>query len=641
MPSATVARQLAEETSIETASGAPLKVPKGWWVTYDGAVLLLEDPERELKTWLVETPEPDGASAISSAWKRVAAKPPLAGEVDTPPPSHGWDAITSVAYDVGSERIVDAIARRHAGISYVSLVDGARAAVTKRAAQLEQMRASLKPKGLREESFAGKAPRAIDTTLASEIDSTIQDALARLQVPGAAVAVLRGTSVVYERAFGLRALGKKDPVTPNTLFMIGSITKTLTTLMQASLVDAGILDWETPVTSVLPSFALGDPELTKQLRIWHMSCACTGMPRNDFEHIFEFGKTPEARIASMKSMKPTTGLGETFQYSNLLFAAGGYVAAHAYEPKASLGDAYDRAMRKRLFEPIGMKSTTLDFATALRAEHALPHADAIDGKVRPIPVDMERDVISIRPAGGIWSSLRDMERYVMTEMSGGVAPDGKRVVTEKNLNARRTLRTGDAISGGYGLGISIGRFHGLPLIDHDGGAFGFGTSMFILPEQEVAILVLTNVRNGAPTEHLPFNVVVKRRVIEALFEGAKPLAAVQLDYFAKGKAKAVAKAVASVQLVPDPEHVKRLTGTYTNERLGTVTLTPAATGVTLDAGEWKGAMGQRVAPNGTLALVFLDAPFPNSEFTIGGDDAKPTITVTDGQTSYVFVRKSP
>jgi hypothetical protein len=123
-----------------------------------------------------------------------------------------------------------------------------------------------------------------------------------------------------------------------------------------------------------------------------------------------------------------------------------------------------------------------------------------------------------------------------------------------------------------------------------------------------------------------------------LFEGAKPLAAAELDYFAKGKAKAAAKAVERVELVVDRDRVTRLAGTYTNARLGALTLKPTATGATLDAGEWNGAVGQRVGSDGTRALVFLDPPFAGSEFTVGGDEASPTLTVADGQTTYVFVR---
>lgn len=651
MPSATqtttaepvraTARQLTSETPLTMRSGTPLKAPSGWWLTEDGDLLLLEDPTRSLKSWWVETSEPDAERAIAAAWERATPGARWKGEVDVPPPSNGWDAVTTISYEAGDDRVVEAVARRLGALTYVSLVEGSRAAVSRREAQIEQVRASVRPKGLREESFAGATPRTIDATRARELDAFIASALSRLGVPGAAVAVVQGNTVLYERAFGRRELGKKDAVTPNTLFMIGSITKPMTTFMQAALVDAGVFGWQTPVTSLLPTFALGDPELTRKIAMWHMSCACTGMPRNDFEHLFQFDNvTPEARVASMSTMKPTTPLGETYQYSNLTFAAGGFIASHAYAPKSSLGDAYASAMRRKVFEPLGMKSTTLDFPTALRAEHASPHATAIDGSVRSIPVSVERNVIPISPAGGVWSNLRDMERYVMTEMSNGVAPDGKRVVTEKNLLERRILRTGDPVAGGYGLGIDIGRFHGLAMLSHDGGAMGFGTSMFLLPEPKIAILVLTNVRNGAPTEYLPFNAVVKRRVIEALFEGARSTAATELDYHTQGKAKANARSPGSVAMVPDAERVKKLAGTYANANLGTLTLAATRSGATLDAGEWRGAVGQRIGPGGTMTLVFLDPPFPGAEFTIGGDDAKPTLTVSDGQTTYVFTRAS-
>jgi CubicO group peptidase (beta-lactamase class C family) len=295
---------------------------------------------------------------------------------------------------------------------------------------------------MHEESFKGKTARAIDDARAKELDAFIEQARVKLDVPGAAIGIIEGGKVVYEKGFGTRTLGKKDPVTADTLFMIGSITKSMTTMMEATLVDAGKLAWDTPVTKVLPSFALGDADLTGKLAMWHTACACTGMPRRDMEFTFEFANvTPEQRIASMKTMKPTTGFGETFQYSNLMVAAGGYAAAHAYDDRHSIGDAYDAVMKKNIFEPIGMKSTTLDFAVAERGEHAASIGDDIDGTPHTVPLSEERGVFSVRPAGGVWSNVRDMDRYVMTEMAKGVSPDGKRVVSEENLLERtRCLR---------------------------------------------------------------------------------------------------------------------------------------------------------------------------------------------------------
>jgi CubicO group peptidase (beta-lactamase class C family) len=95
--------------------------------------------------------------------------------------------------------------------------------------------------------------------------------------------------------------------------MIGSMTKPLTSLMMARLIDKGIFGWDTPVTTLLPSFALGDPDVTRRVTMAHTVCACTGLPRWDMEFIFEWdGSTPQKRIDLLRAMTPTTGFGEHF-----------------------------------------------------------------------------------------------------------------------------------------------------------------------------------------------------------------------------------------------------------------------------------------------------------------------------------------
>lgn len=630
-PTASSARRtLDADATFKTRGGATVRVARGWVVT-EGEVLVLEDPEHSSTAWFVEIEEHDATKAIATAWKRVQKDALPIASTDVPPPGGGWDSITDVSYATTGTRVIRASARRFGDITYVVLVDSDRSTMSRRGPQLEAAIASLHPAGMVAETLAGRTVRSID---AKALDTFIDGALTRLEVPGAAVAVVKDGAVVYERAFGVRVLGKPAKVTPQTLFMIASVTKTMTTLMEATLVDAKVLEWTTPIASIYPSFALGDAALTEQLLVWHTSCACTGMPRSDLENIFEYGNvSAEQRLAGMKTMKPTTALGETFQYSNLMLTAGGYIAAHALSPKLPLGDAYDIAMKKQVFEPTGMTATTLDFAVALKGEHALPHAPGIDGVVREVPIGMEKNVVPIRPAGGVWTNLRDMERYVMMELAGGIAPGGKRVVSEENLHARWKRRVGDEADG-YGLGISVGTYAGVPEVDHDGGAFGFGSTMFMLPDQRIGIIILTNVRNGSPTEHLPFNTAVKRRVIEELFEGTRPLAATQVEYFANGKAAAVP----DVSFTFDAERLKRIAGAYTNDMLGTVTLTPTTDGMMFDVGEWKRLVKQQTMTDGALVLIHVDPPFAGAAFTIVEAGAAPTFTLEYAQSTYLFTR---
>jgi CubicO group peptidase (beta-lactamase class C family) len=491
------------------------------------------------------------------------------------------------------------------------------------------------PGQIREESFLGQTPHVLDQVRARALDAFIEEARAKLDVPGAAVAVVMAGKIVYEKGFGVRALGSEEPVTPDTLFLMGSITKSMTTMMQATLVDAGVLAWDTPVTRALPGFALGDPELTSQLVMWHMSCACTGMPQQDLETLFEFGSvSPEQRVASMRTMKPTARLGETYQYSNLMVTAGGYAAAHAFDPGRSFGDAYDAVMQRNVFEPIGMSSTTFDFGVAERADHAMPHAAAIDGVTHALPLAVEHMVVPIRPAGGAWSSARDMARYVMTEMAGGVSPDGTRVVSEVNLLERRKPRIAVGDGDHYGLGLATGTYRGLPVLDHAGGTFGFRTLMFMLPEQGVAVVVLTNTTGagGAFTE------VVHRKVMEELFEGAEDRARSRLEAHVEARRERIAETLAGLTRALDPQWVRALAGTYTNDSLGAVQIRASASRGTLDAGEWQSAFAQKQEKDGTVKIVLVDPPLAGGEITVRSNGAHPALAVEYAQQTYVFER---
>lgn len=144
------------------------------------------------------------------------------------------------------------------------------------------------------------------------------------------VAVVQGGEVRLLRGFGIRALGSDAPVTPDTRLMIGSVGKTMTTLLMARLVEEGRLSWDQPVRSVLPGFAVADPELSETITVQNLVCACSGVPRRDMEFLFNAETLDaEAVIASLAGFEFFTGFGEAFQYSNQLVATGGWVAAAA------------------------------------------------------------------------------------------------------------------------------------------------------------------------------------------------------------------------------------------------------------------------------------------------------------------------
>lgn len=627
--------RLDADTKTTTATGATFEAPKGWLLAKRADAIVLEAPEHDLELAFVEVREKDLAKAIALAWARIqpafARKPKTTNE---PPPRDGWDAITQIVYDTSAAegRDVVALARRKGDVTYVTLIDGTTAALSRRGANLSTAIASFRAPGVEEESFAGRKANVLDAKRLEAFERFVEQARVQAKVPGVAVAVVQGRAIVYEHGFGARTLGRAETVTPQTLFEIGSITKPLTSLMMAKLVDEGRFGWDTPVTDVLPGFALGDPDATKKLTMRHTLCACTGLPRQDMTFFFGWSKaTPESRMEEMKTLRPTTAFGETFQYSNLMVTAGGYLAAHAADPKKPYGPAYDGAMRSRVLDPIGMTTSTFDLAVAEKREHAAPHALTTALDVKPMPVSVEAWIPSIRPAGGLWSSAREMARWVAVELGEGKTLDGKVVASAANVAARKKPMVRISEKKAYGLALVVETYDGVEVISHNGGTSGFNTLAAWLPEQQVGLVVLTNL-SGAGA----FLEATRRRFFEVLFDG-KDEAAQSLAFALDRRAKAYAADYGKLEAPPE-EWSSGLAGEWKNGVLGKVAIRIEGSRALVDAGEWKSAFGRVKESDGSEKLVLLDPPFAGFDLLVKGAGPDATLTLDVGQEKYVFTR---
>lgn len=631
---ATTSRTLTAETELTTASGATFTASAGWIVEESPARVVLTSPERDVSLALFELKAASRDAAINAAWTqwRPGFELAVAQAVDVPA-RDGWDALAQVVYvtPTADKRLAIAVARRKGDVWYVALLDGTQAGTDRRGAQLGTALESFKVPGMAKESFAGKAPHALDAVRLAELTRFIETARTRAKIPGAAVAVVQGGKVVYARGFGVRTLGDMAAVTPKTLFMIGSVNKSLTTLMIARLVELELLTWDTPVTEVLPTFVLGDAKTTAAVTMRHTACACTGMPRQDLEMIFEGKVSAEERLASMRDMQPTTGFGETFQYSNLMVAAGGFAGAHAYAPKKKLGAAYDEAMSALVFKPLGMKSSTFELKRVAGSDHAAPHPFNLDGEPAPMPPQLERWVQPIRPAGGLWSNVDDMARFAMLELDRGKL-DGKQVVAEDVLLARRQpqVKITDELS--YGLGFAVGTRDGLQVVTHSGGTLGFNSEFLLLPEHGVGLVILTNVGSGGI-----FTATVERRLLELLFDG-EARAAADLERQLTETYKQLAEERALIETAPDAAWFAALAGTWRAPGLGEIELRTDKGKPVLDAGEWQVQVGRKKDRDGTIKLVAVTGPFAGLELVPTEKDGKTTLVLLDAQRSYVFER---
>ncbi|MBP6215854.1 MAG: beta-lactamase family protein [Luteimonas sp.] len=452
---------LAKDTRLETAGGAAFTAPEGWRADRRGDVLVLAPPEAGSTIVLVDVEAADGDAAIAQAWRASGLAPKWPLEIATDQAAtDGWEQVRVANYEVpeNARRYVSASARLAAGRWNVALIDFHLPDLDRRRGQIGLVFSSLMPQGHERESFAGRTANRLDEARIAQLVSFVEHAQKELQIPGIGLGLVQGGKVMLAKGLGVRDVATAAPVDADTLFIVASNTKAMTTLLLARLVDQGKVRWETPVVEVFPSFRLGDAETTRKVQVQHLVCACTGLPRQDAEWLLEFAEgTPEDVVAGLAGMQPTTEFGALYQYSNPLAASGGFIGAHLLYPDLPLGEAYDRAMQAQVFDPLGMRRTTFDFAKAMRSNHATGYGVGLDGRVAPALTGINPSIVPMRPTGGAWSNLDDMLRFVQFELDGGVLPDGARHVSEAALLARREPKVALGKDTVYGMGLMVDR----------------------------------------------------------------------------------------------------------------------------------------------------------------------------------------
>jgi CubicO group peptidase (beta-lactamase class C family) len=627
-------QKLTSDTPQTTAGGATFTAPKDWSITVNGSTVVLMAPDGDSRIGIVDSSAADPDAAVAGAWESVRPGTTRTLRLATPAPGRdGWDEQRSYSYETSpnERRVVTAVALKRGATWTVVVVDAAQATLEQRGAQTALIRQSLRPKGYAEETFAGKKAHALDPTHVRQLTDFVERAMKELSIPGVGLAILDNNKVVFEGGFGVRELGKPEKVDVDTTFLIASNTKPLTTLLMARLVDEGKLEWDTPAIKAFPSFKLGDANTTQQVLLKHLLCACTGLPRQDFEWLFEFrGATPASALRTLGGMQPTTKFGELFQYSNLMAAAAGFIAGNSLYPDKELGAAYDEAMRTRVFEPLGMHTATFDLARVQRGNHARPHGFDLDGKVAVASMDLNYSIVPARPAGGAWTSARDLLRYVQMELANGRLPNGRELVSEKNLLARRVKQVAIGETAAYGMGLFTDRKWSVTVIRHGGSMIGYKSDMVMLPEHGVGAVILTNADTGSMLAG-----AFGRRLLEVLFDG-KPEAMENLLTASKNRKTAVAKERERLVVPPDPAETTKLAPRYRNAALGDIIVRTTPGGTIFDFGEWKSAVASRKNDDGTISFQTIDPGAGGFGFVVAGN----TLVLRDSQHEYVFTPQS-
>jgi CubicO group peptidase (beta-lactamase class C family) len=634
---APAAKVVSGDTPWADTDGNTFIVPDGWKVQTSDTMTVLTAPEGDSHVAFVDVSAASNEAARDAGWKiyKPDAKWPLLATSDAPD-RDGWTKGKNYEYQTSpnEKRAVQAGVRFANGRWVAVMIDLAEATAEKRGGQLAKIFTHFYPKGYSYESFKGRTAAKLDAGKIDQLKKFVQDAEQVTGVPGVSFGVIQDGKVVWAGGIGVRELGKPEPVDDKTLYMIASNTKSLTTLMLAKLVDARKLAWDQGVTSILPSFKLGSDEVTRQVLVKHLICACTGLPRQDLEWLMEWkGSTPESVLKTLGTMMPTSKFGELFQYSNLMAAAGGYVGGHAMYPKLELGAAYDKAMQTLVFDPLGMKATTFDYARALRGNHAMPHGINIDGKPARDLMEENYSIISARPAGAAWSNVDDLLKYVAMELAEGKLPGGKDYISKDALFARRVPGVAIGADGAYGMGLFIRTKYDITVYDHGGDLIGYHSDMLWIPEAKVGAVILTNGDLG-PSIRNQF----QRKLLEVLYDG-KPEADENVAQGAKNFLASLA-AVRKLLVVPaDPAEAKKLARAYRNESLGEIKVSEKDGKTIFDFGEFKSEVATLKNPDGTTSFQTIVTGLTGFDFVAGEASGKPTLTLRDGQHEYVFTAR--
>lgn len=628
------AAEAAQKPGITATYSAPLN----WKIMVRPGMVLADAPEGDAHVAIVDVGQVGNAKAAAAyAWSLYQSTGKWPVEVMTPSPAReGWDERQTISYRSSPEQhvFVQAVALRRGSMWTVVIVDGSESTIDKRAASVELLINSVRPKGYVRESFSGLPAHQLDAARIEAIRKFVATSIDQLGIPGAAIALSDHGRIVYEGGVGIRALGKPEPVDAHTLFMIASNTKGMTTLLLSELVDRNKIQWDEPVVSAYPLFRLGSDATTEKVLMKHLVCACTGVPRKDLEMVFTTrASTPAANtFAQLSATQPTSGFGEVFQYNNLMAAAAGYVAAHTLTPGKEAGAAYDEAMQSQVFDPLGMTETTFSMERALSGNHASPHGNDVDGKPTVSGVDFDTIFRPFRPAGGAWSSAHDLIKYVGVEISEGVLPNGRRLVSRKNLLARRTRGVPTGENAWYGMGLEEDATWGVSVIHHGGSLGGYKSDIFVLPDAEVGAVILTNANNGGALLK-PF----MRRLLEIVY-GGKPEAADDVSSAAE-RIKLQAASDRARLDVPVKTVAMTLASRYVSPELGTIDVEHVKGVTRFHFAGWSSDMASRRNDDGTTSFVTVlpiaSGPY-GYDFVVGEADGRHTLTTRDGQHSYTY-----
>jgi CubicO group peptidase (beta-lactamase class C family) len=404
--------------------------------------------------------------------------------------------------------------------------------------------------------------------LVPDLERYVTTGMAAFDVPGTAVGVVVGDRLLYAKGFGQRRQGSDAPVGTKTIFQIGSTTKAFLAAALAIAVDRKKLKWDDRVVDLDPAFALKDPYVTREFRVYDLLAQRSGLPPYANDSLFSLYFDAEWLMHSLRFVEPITSFRSSFAYTNITHLIAGRIVAKALD-----GPDWPTLARREILAPLGMSDASLTAEAIDQApDHAVGHRWTATGSVA-IPFDPSSPYLA-GPAGDINASLEDCAKWLRLQIGNGVFAS-RRLISADNLAATRTPKVAISETVSYAMGWVINATPNGRIIWHNGGTGGFGALIGFLPDKGIGIVVLTNGENKGFPDAV------------GLWALDKLLGNPETDYAKKSLAEAKDKAAKEPELFKrpaaarPPPDFKALAGDYASAALGPAAISPAGDDLTL------------------------------------------------------------
>lgn len=344
-----------------------------------------------------------------------------------------------------------------------------------------------------------------------KIEQAISQAMNTFQVPGVAVAIVKNNKVVMSKGFGVIEQGKSAKVTADTLFGIASNTKAMTAALLANLVDEGKLTWQTKVIDVIPEFQMPDAYVTREFTIVDLLAhnSGLGLGAGDLMIWPHTSLTNADILKGLKYLPEVSSFRSEFAYDNLMYILAGEVITRV------TGQPWQEVIQQRIFSPLGMDNTRATYSLIDKKNKNVARAHVpLNGKLKVVGGNFLEKFSS---AGSVASSVNDMSFWLQAQLNQGAYGDfldessvdgnAQRLFSAKQSRAMWQPRTLLSVSdkaiqqdkthfSAYGLGWFMKDYHGVKLIHHSGGILGMVSKVVLVPEEDLAIVILTNQQSG-------------------------------------------------------------------------------------------------------------------------------------------------